>query len=117
MVMQYNEIVEFISSDLTGIEFELMHKAELCVVFRKENMFVIVEGERHIEGAFGLFVAPSWPCAPDKMHMINIIMMAVGDKRVPSLINQMDFLKNNMDMLFNRPEEYRAEYKKINECW
>ena len=105
---------------LRQLGFALESDEDFQAVYRRADGWSLsVEGEPHVRPAFDLVVrAPGVPL--DTIgYSVRLVMQAFHDARgtatpVPSLANQLAFLAEAQDYVFNRVLPYARRYAQLN---
>jgi len=114
MKPEYTETLRETNSVAEFLGFQSIENHDYLHVWRKEDKFVVLEGEPSVRGAFNLGIAWRWPTVPSSVLSIRILMRVFDDHSKPSLSNQLKFIETNIDALFSREDAYQSRYRAIN---
>jgi hypothetical protein len=111
---EYSQTISEIRETLQPLGFAAIRDDDFLHVLENSGKVVVLEGELHVRGAFNLSVTRGWPQVPENMFSLRFLMRVFGDEAPPSLKNQLEFLIANMEVLFDHPESYEAQYRHLN---
>lgn len=114
MVPEYSNIIAVIIDALEGLGFEPIQNEDFLCVLGSARGFIVLEGEPYVRGAFNLGLAKKRPISPSDVFSLRVLMKVFLDQSAPSLDNQLKFLVDNMEVLFEHPEIYEARYRYLN---
>jgi hypothetical protein len=116
MIFEYQEMLSQVANALTSIRFELEKDGDYYAIFTNHSKWkVIFEGERFVRPAFDLQISRSEGESAAKKFSIRVLMLALGDQRVPSLRHQLEYLVENQKLLLAEGQlTYEIPYDEIN---
>lgn len=111
MIEGYTSMLEDLENKLKSIGYALSVNEPYCAEFADESRWRIrFEGERFSQSAFGLQIVNG-----QKEFSVEILMNIFNDNRIPSFVNQIEFLVSNVDKLMKDNIDYEEAHRIINE--
>jgi hypothetical protein len=114
MAPEYSEILSLVISALEPLGFKLVEDRKFLCVLGQPGRFVVLEGEPYVRGAFGLGITHIWPTSPNQIFSLRLLMQIFNEMKKPSLLNQLQFLVENMRTIFEDSSKYEAQYRQLN---
>ncbi len=117
MINEYSEILEITKTELLKLQFELKKNSDYAAEFSNNSLWqIILEGDMFIHPAFDIFIIKNRNTSQEKRFAIRLLMRALGENRLPSLHNQLEFLINKHETLMTATDiPYEPAYRAISE--
>ncbi len=76
---------------------------------RADGWHVLIEGDSRVRGSFNLVIRSY----NGRVFVVRLLMQAFGDGSQPSLDNQIKFMENHQNEVFDQAMPYRAAYDQV----